>query len=97
MYNDPNNVPGFEFFGETDGGGGYDWAVFGVWLKDGQCYWAYDSGCSCNCPWDSLEFPGDFSGPGSAHDAIKALHAWAGMHYHDGSESLMTKLLDYRP
>lgn len=97
MYNDPYNVPGFEFFGETDGGGSYDWSVFGAWLKNGQFYWAFDAGCSCNSPWDHLDLPGDFSGPGSAHDAIKALHTWISEPYNDGSESLMTKLLDYKP
>ena len=37
---------GYEEFGETDTGGGYDWSVFAVWLKDGVFWWASDSGCS---------------------------------------------------
>jgi len=89
---------GYEAFGESNDGLGYDWNVFAVWLKDGVFYWAQDAGCSCNYAWDSSIFPDDFEGYGNAHDAIKALHSWAGSSYSaSGSDTLMTKLLDYRP
>jgi len=89
---------GYEEFGETDTGGGYDWSVFAVWLKDGVFWWASDSGCSCNSSWDFTDFPDDFEGHGNAHDAIKALHSWAsGTYSAEGSEGLLTKLLDYKP
>jgi hypothetical protein len=89
---------GFESFGEADTGGGYDWNVFGVRLKDGVFYWSSDSGCSCNGPWDFLDFPQDFEGYGNAHDAIKALNAWSSGSYRaSNSETLLQKLLDYRP
>jgi hypothetical protein len=93
-------VHGFEAFGSASTGGGYDWGEFGVWLKDGVFYWASDSGCSCNGPWEDFwggELVLDFDGQGSAHDTIRALNKWSGSQYAaDGSEALLTRLLDYR-
>ena len=91
------DVAGYEHFGEADTGGGYDWAVFGVWLKDGQFWWASDAGCSCNWHWDSMTFPADFEGPGEVHDVIRALMAWKGTCYETAEyEHLLNKLLGYR-
>lgn len=87
---------GFESFGEADSGGGYDWNVFGVCLKDGVFYWASDAGCSCNSSWDSLDFPGDFDGHGTQREAITALFNWRGGTYGTDGESLLNKLMDYQ-
>jgi len=88
-------VEGFERFGIADTGGGYDWAVFGVWTKDGVFWWSTDSGCSCNSPWSWG--PVDFDGHGSAHDALRALFDWVTERYGAAGNALRDKLLDYRP
>lgn len=99
MRYDDLSEDGFEDFGSADSGGGYDWSVFHVWLKDGVFYWASDSGCSCNGPWDyPYDFPGDFNGHGTRHEVVTALFDWAGGPggaAKDG-ESLLIKLLNYR-
>lgn len=89
---------GFKEFGRADTGGGYDWTVFAVYTKDGEFFWASDSGCSCYGEFEGDDFPGVFEGPGNAHEAIKALHSWSGDQYTvDGSGALLAKLLDYKP
>jgi hypothetical protein len=96
-YELPQN--GYEVFGDTDSGGGYDWSIFRVWLKDGVFYWASDSGCSCNGPFDGHTFPDDFEGHGTAHEALKALAKYRDANsYSAGSiEPLLVKLMDYSP
>jgi hypothetical protein len=70
---------GYEHIGQAGDDGGYDWAVFDVWVKDGVFYWASDAGCSCNYPYMDQSFPADFEGHGSAQDALHALAEWGGM------------------
>ena len=87
-------VEGFETFGEASSGGGYNWRVFGVWLKDGEFWWASDAGCSCYYQWYDSNFPADFEGHGTAHDAIKALMDWKDSAAE--AEPLLNRLLGYR-
>lgn len=44
---------GVEFVGQLNWYECYEWSVFGVWKKDHQLFSAFDSGCSCNGPWDN--------------------------------------------
>lgn len=42
------------FYDESDGG--YDWEACRLGFnKDGQVIWAFDSGCSCNSPWEVFD------------------------------------------
>lgn len=54
----------------------YEFHEFVVLRKNDVYYWSTDSGCSCPCPWDEHEFPGDFES-GNAIQALNALDAWS--------------------
>lgn len=95
LFGDLPEIDGYERFAEAGDGGGYDWAVFGLWTKDGRFFWAGDCGCSCNSPWDPY-YAIDFDGEGTVHDAIRALHRWASGQCCTNSERVLTKLLEYR-
>lgn len=87
-------IPGYEFVGESEPGGSYDWSVFAVWQKDGVFYWASDGGCSCVYEWQDFDTSNPaFEGRGTRHEAISAFRA-----SYDFSESasLLNALMDYR-
>lgn len=50
-------VDGAIWFHEAEtSSGGYDWSSERLGIKfDGNVVWAFDSGCSCNSPWESFD------------------------------------------
>lgn len=79
MWDSQLHHDGYDHIGQADDGGGWDWSVFDVWVKDGVFYWASDSGCSCSYAYMYQTFPDDFDGHGTVQEALRALVEWGGM------------------
>ncbi len=59
-------------------GAGYDWSTFGVFINPDtkQFFYAKDSGCSCNSPWDNYTSGADLT-PATPGQIITELRNWA--------------------